>query len=290
MSSSNATVVQSTSKKQSAINAVQQLLVENTTPMSDVITADSPSGTGNIEIKSEKKTRAPKKSKPTVDNVIDVVTDDTVAIDGEAVVTDANDAKPEKKSRAPKKVKPTIDNVVVDNAKPEKKQRASKKVQPKVEPVVVVENAVEPVVVVENAVEPVVAVENTKSEKKTRPSKKDKTVVDSKNDTNMIIQFIDKVFEKQIINKETYSKLHNELFPNKSISTIENNEQSLTKSDNVAIECEKSDTDDDEVESEIEEELVTTEYVHKGVLYLKDAEDNLYSRNPPHEFVLNLLE
>ena len=344
MSSSIATVAQSTSMKQSAINAVQQLLVENVAPMSDASTTDTPSGAGNVETKSEKKPRAPKKVKPTTDAVVD-----GSVTEGDVTVVES--AKPEKKPRAPKKVKPTVDTVVdgavaVDSAKPEKKPRAPKKVKPTVDTVVVGAVAVDSVVV-ENAkpekkprapkkvnptvdtvvdgvvvestkpekkprapkkvkttvdmVEPVVAVvDNTKSEKKTRAPKKDKATVESKidgdGDSNnaMILQFIDKMSETHIIDKDTYNKLYNVLFPNKSTSTVENVEQPLDKSD-VVIEGDKSQDlpktdDDDDVQSEIEEELVTTEFVHKGVLYLKDADDNLYSRNPPHEFVLNLLE
>ena len=42
------------------------------------------------------------------------------------------------------------------------------------------------------------------------------------------------------------------------------------------------------IDEEEEEELLTTEYNLNGVLYLKDADDNLYERLPPHQFVKNL--
>ena len=309
MSSSIATVVQSVSMKQSAINAVQQLLVENVAPMSTVTTTDVPSETGN----KEKKPRAPKKVKPTVD-----------IVDGDVAVAVVDNAKPEKKPRAPKKVKPTVDTVdgavavaVVDNAKPEKKPRAPKKVKPTVdnvvepvvavdtvvEPVVAVDNVVESVVAVDNVVEPVVAVDNvvepvdsSKPEKKPRAPKKDKPKVDSKidNDTTVILQFIEKMSETLVIDKDTYNKLHQSLFPDKSPTAIESTEQQIPETNVVVKTVVSSDKLSSDVEleegEEFEEELVTTEFVHKGVLYLKDAEDNLYSRIPPHEFVLNLLE
>ena len=248
MSSSIATVVQSVSMKQSAINAVQQLLVENVAPMSTVTTTDLPSETGN----KEKKPRAPKKDKPTVDTV-----------DGAVAVAVVDNAKPEKKPRAPKKVKPTVDNVV------------------------------EPVVAVDNVVEPV---DSSKPEKKPRAPKKDKPKVDSKidNDTTVILQFIEKMSETLVIDKDTYNKLHQSLFPDKSPTAIESTEQQIPETNVVVKTVVSSDKLSSDVEleegEEFEEELVTTEFVHKGVLYLKDAEDNLYSRIPPHEFVLNLLE
>jgi hypothetical protein len=253
-------------------------------------------------IKPEKKPRAPKKVKPTVDAVVDGA---TVVTDGVAVT---ESVKPEKKPRAPKKVKPTVDAVVdgatvvtdgvavTESVKPEKKPRAPKKVKSTVEPVVVEPVVVEPVVVESVVVEPVVVepvvVENkstdsVKPEKKTRSPKKTNTSVESKinNDTDIILQFIEKMSESNVIDKDTYKKLQDALLPNKS---------TITETDVVVKKVVSADQIADDVEleegEEIEEELVTTEFVHQGVLYLKDSDDNLYSRNPPHEFVLNLLE
>jgi len=396
MSSSIATVVQSTSMKQSAINAVQQLLVENVAPMPTVTSTESPSGAGNVETKSEKKTRAPKKVKPTVDVVDSAVTEGDVAIidsakpekkprapkkvkptvdvvDSAIAVVDVatvDSAKPEKKPRAPKKVKPTVDVIegavtegdvaIVDIAKPEKKPRAPKKVKPTVDVVdsavtegdvaivdsakpekkprapkkvnPTIDNTVEPVVVVDNSVDPVVTVDievktvdSAKPEKKPRAPKKVKSTVDIKIDdastsfstaspdaTTVILQFIEKMSETQVIDKDTYNKLHQSLFPTTTINSSNSSGSKATyrvsseEAESPLPEQPLSDTNvvvkkivsseqppiNEELEEgeEIEEELVTTEFVHKGVLYLKDADDNLYSRNPPHDFVLNLLE
>ena len=275
---------QSVSMKQSAINAVQQLLVENVAPMPTVTSTESPSGAGNVETKSEKKPRAPKKIKPTV-NVIEGAVEVV-----ESAVAVADSAKPEKKPRAPKKVKPTVD---------------------------VIEGAV-----VESAV---AVVDSAKPEKKPRAPKKVKPTVDSKidNDKSVILQFIEKMSETLVIDKATYNKLHQSLFPDKSTTTDESSDQQLPDANVVVKNIVSSGKEavsppfltspvaltpsklvvegilpsdqphvDEELEEgeEFEEELVTTEFVHKGVLYLKDTDDNLYSRNPPHEFVLNLLE
>ena len=100
--------------------------------------------------------------------------------------------------------------------------------------------------------------------------------------------------ETQVIDKDTYHKLYQSLFPDNSPSTDESSEQQLPDANVVVKKIVSSEQPpvNEELEEgeEFEEELVTTEFVHKGVLYLKDADDNLYSRNPPHEFVLNLLE
>jgi hypothetical protein len=257
--------------------------------------------------KPEKKPRAPKKVKPTVD-----------AVDGttEVAVAVVDSAKPEKKPRAPKKVKPTVDAVVgvvtegdvavVDSAKPEKKPRAPKKVKPTVDVIVsgvAIDNVVVPVVAVDNVVLPDVSVDidvksidSTKPEKKPRVPKKDKASANNNidNDKNVILQFIEKMSETQVIDKNTYNKLHQSLFPDKSPTTDESSEQQLPDTNVVVKNIVSSEQPQVDVEleegEEFEEELVTTEFVHKGVLYLKDADDNLYSRNPPHEFVLNLLE
>jgi hypothetical protein len=59
------------------------------------------------------------------------------------------------------------------------------------------------------------------------------------------------------------------------------------REDMNALELDTLDDDDDE-DTEVVNEVVTREYTHNGVLYLKDDEDNLYEHPSPHAFVCNL--
>ena len=85
-------------------------------------------------------------------------------------------------------------------------------------------------------------------------------------DIMSILTLVKHMFEKNIITTETHNNMGDYLTSQEGQAFVSNMM----------------------IDEEEEEELLTTEYNLNGVLYLKDADDNLYERLPPHQFVKNL--
>jgi len=85
-------------------------------------------------------------------------------------------------------------------------------------------------------------------------------------DITRVLTLVKHMFEKNIITTDTHNNMGDYLTSQEGQAFVSNMM----------------------IDEEEEEELLTTEYNLNGVLYLKDADDNLYERLPPHQFVKNL--
>jgi hypothetical protein len=94
----------------------------------------------------------------------------------------------------------------------------------------------------------------------------------------LLYNFIHDLHSNKIINEQTYINM---------LVYIHRPEFIATKENSIPIQPKKETRTVDDLE-EVVEEIITFEYIQDGKLYLKDGNDNLYERLPPHRFLRNI--